>query len=172
MVGSVVDEARAAGMDPVIVVTGFHADDVETVVPSAATVVRNPDPGRGNMSSLLTGIATLRDVDAVVILLSDMPGVIATSISAVCTAVQTTDAMFAWTRYADGRGHPIAISSRGMGAIGHLVGEKALWPFFDSLDAATFVEVLCDGVRPTDVNTPEDYEAAVAPVVDEGTLGT
>jgi molybdenum cofactor cytidylyltransferase len=171
MLGTVVATARAAGLDPVVVVTGFHAGEVEAAVPPEAMVVRNPDPARGNMSSLLAGVGAIHDVDAVVVLLSDMPGVTVGSISAVCTALHRTGRMFSWTRYENGRGHPIAISSRAMTSIDNLRGTKALWPYFDALDAADYVEVVAQGRRPTDVNTPQEYAAMVDAHEDRGTLG-
>ena len=45
--------ALASQLDPVVVVTGAYAAEVEAALdPGEATVIRNPDYRRGNMSSL------------------------------------------------------------------------------------------------------------------------
>ena len=159
LVGSVVTKAHKAGLDPVVVVTGFHGDEVAEAVGDSAEIARNPDPGRGNMSSLLVGLDAVGDVDAVVVLLSDMPGVEVTDIAAVRDCMRATGARFAWARYHDGRGHPVAMSAAGCSEIVGLTGTKALWPFFDRLDAGSYCEVKVDGPRPLDVNSPADYRA-------------
>jgi CTP:molybdopterin cytidylyltransferase MocA len=170
MIGTVIDTAFVAGLEPVVVVTGFRADEVEAVLPEDVRVVRNPDPGRGNMSSLLVGIQEAGDIDALVILLSDMPDVSSGSIEAVCAALAATEADFAWTQYTDGRGHPIAISADGAVVVRELRGTKALWPFFDSLDATTTVQVPAHFDRPVDVNTMDDYDIVTGRCDDGDTL--
>ena len=48
----------SAVCDPVIVVLGYHADALRPAVPDA-TIVVNPAPERGQLSSLQTGLAAL-----------------------------------------------------------------------------------------------------------------
>ncbi len=157
LVGAVVDTAHRAGMDPVVVVTGFHRDEVAAAVGDSAEIACNPDPGRGNMSSLLVGIDAVGDVDAVVVLLSDMPVVQVTTVEALCRGLLHSEASCAWTRYRNGRGHPIAFTRTGIQAIGGLRGEKALWPYFDGLSDDERYELIVDTQRPADINTSEDY---------------
>ena len=158
MVGAVIDTARSAGLDPIIVVTGFHSDEVAEAVGDKAAVVRNPDPGRGNMSSLLSGLDAVGEANAVVVLLSDMPLVEVSAVKALCQGLIASDAACGLTRYTDRRGHPIAFTSAGVEAIGGLSGTKALWPWFDSLQSDERYELVVNDIRPPDINTPDDYE--------------
>jgi len=158
MVGAVIDVAKSAGLDPVVVVTGFHADEVADAVGDSAMIARNSDPGRGNMSSLLVGLDATGDVDAVVVLLSDMPFVDASTVVALCQGLIDSDANCGWTSYTDGRGHPIAFTPNGIEAIGSLSGTKALWPYFDSLGTDEGYELVIDDTVPSDINTPDDYD--------------
>ena len=162
LVGSVIATAHEAGLDPVIVVTGFHSDAVAEAVGNSADIARNPDPGRGNMSSLLVGLGAIGDADITVVLLSDMPLVEASTIEALCVGLVGSDAICGWTRYKDGRGHPIAFTRGGVREIGGLSGTKALWPWFDSLGDDEWHELVVDGMRPPDINTLDDYEQLVS----------
>ena len=157
MVGAVVDIARAAGLDPVVVVTGFHRDEVVAAIGDTAVVAHNDNAASGNMSSLLVGIDAAGDVDAVVVLLSDMPLVEVTTVEALSRGLLASEAACAWTRYRDGRGHPIAFTRTGMRGIRELRGEKALWPYFDVLRADERYELIVDLPRPVDINTTGDY---------------
>ncbi|MCL1601598.1 MAG: nucleotidyltransferase family protein [Actinomycetia bacterium] len=158
MVGAVIDVARSAGLDPVVVVTGFHRDEVAEAVGDTASLVHNPEAASGNMSSLLVGLGEIGDADITVVLLSDMPLVEASTIEALCRELVASEAMCGWTQYTDGRGHPIAFAPRGIEAIDTLSGTKALWPFFDSLEDDERYELFVDEARPLDINTPADYQ--------------
>jgi len=162
MVGAVIDVARSAGLDPVVVVTGFHGDEVTEAVGDSAEIVCNPDPGRGNMSSLLVGLGAIGDVDATVVLLSDMPFVDASTVVALCQGLIDSDANCGWTSYTNGRGHPIAFTPNGIEAIGSLSGTKALWPYFDSLGTDDGYELVIDDTVPSDINTPDDYNDLIS----------
>jgi molybdenum cofactor cytidylyltransferase len=158
LVGAVIDLARSAGLDPIVVVTGFHGDEVAAAVDDAARIIHNPDPGRGNMSSLLVGLDALGEVDAVVVLLSDMPLVETSTIEALNRGLLESEAACGWTCYSDGRGHPIAFAPRGIEAIGGLSGTKALWPWFESLGEDERYELVVADPLPADINTPADYD--------------
>ena len=109
------------------------------------------------MSSLLVGLGAIGDADIMVVLLSDMPLVEASTIEALCMGLLGSEANVGWTRYSDGRGHPIAFTRDGICEIGGLSGTKALWPWFDSLADDEWFELIVDGMKPPDINTPDDY---------------
>jgi len=74
MVVTAAEAALAAGLGPVLVVTGFGAERVEAALPPGVAAVRNPGWALGLASSLATGIAALPlEADGAVILLADMP---------------------------------------------------------------------------------------------------
>jgi molybdenum cofactor cytidylyltransferase len=77
-----------AGVDEVVVVLGHHADAIDAVVRDfPVTVVRNPDPDAGQVSSQRLGLAALGGkLDAIVVALADMPLVNAQDITALIGA--------------------------------------------------------------------------------------
>jgi molybdenum cofactor cytidylyltransferase len=77
-----------AGVDEVVVVLGHHADRIEPVVQNfPVTIVRNPDPDAGQVSSQRLGLAALGGkLDAVIVALADQPLVNAQDISALIGA--------------------------------------------------------------------------------------
>ena len=64
-----------AGVDEVVVVLGHYADRIEEVVKEfPVTLVRNPDPDAGQISSLRLGLQSLsQKLDAVLVALADQP---------------------------------------------------------------------------------------------------
>lgn len=64
-----------AGVDEVVVVTGhYHAQVEPAVVSFPVTIVRNPDPGAGQQSSVRLGIEALGSkFDLVIVALADQP---------------------------------------------------------------------------------------------------
>jgi molybdenum cofactor cytidylyltransferase len=158
MVGAVVSAATSAGLSPVVVVTGFHKDAVSSAVGPAAFVVHNPDPGSGNVSSLLVGMEACGDTDGVILLLADMPGVRREVIAGLADAMAESGSTIGWVEYRDGRGHPIALGRDAFDAVRSLHGSKALWPFLSAVphDDVCIIEV--EEQRPVDVNTRMDYE--------------
>jgi len=77
-----------AGVDEVVVVLGHHAEAIEPVVaPFPVTLVRNPDPDAGQVSSQRIGLAALTGkLDAVIVALADQPLVNAQDITALIGA--------------------------------------------------------------------------------------
>lgn len=64
-----------AGVDELVVVLGHHADRIEPVVRDfPVTLVRNPDPDAGQISSLRLGLQALTGrIDTVLVALADQP---------------------------------------------------------------------------------------------------
>jgi molybdenum cofactor cytidylyltransferase len=104
-----------AGVDEVVVVTGHHAQAIEPVVQHfPVTLVRNPEPEAGQVSSQRIGLAALTGkLDAVIVALADQPLLNAADISALIGA---------WKKRADGvqvvyprvggeRGNPVIFSA-------------------------------------------------------------
>jgi len=77
MVARVVEQVRAAQVDPVVVVTGHQAEQVHAALAGQpVTFTHNPDYAVGLSTSLAAGIAALpADVDGAVVCLGDMPRV-------------------------------------------------------------------------------------------------
>jgi molybdenum cofactor cytidylyltransferase/nicotine blue oxidoreductase len=75
---------------------------------AGARIVVNPDPERGQRSSLELALVAAGDVDALAVLLVDTPEVTAAGLRAVATA--WTPGRVAVARYAAVRGHPIVMA--------------------------------------------------------------
>jgi CTP:molybdopterin cytidylyltransferase MocA len=160
----VVGALRAAGIEEVLVVSGSAHDAVLAALPSGddARVLRNPDPERGQLSSLKLALAELTArgpsrADAAVMALIDHPAV------QPATVAQLIDAWAAAPRAAiavpvfDGRrGHPVLFAAAvwdELLATPDALGARAVV----HLDASRVRAVPVDdpGVR-VDVDTPED----------------
>ena len=79
-----------AGVDEVFVVLGHYADRIEEVVKEfPVTVVRNPNPDDGQISSLRVGLQSLSvKLDAVIVALADQPFIHAQDIKDLIAAYQ------------------------------------------------------------------------------------
>ncbi len=97
--------------DPVVVVTGYHAEALEASVPaSRVRFVRNPDPERGQLSSLQTGLSALpRDLEGFLFTPVDSPAVDSSTVEALAAGFRARAAgtMFVIPRFRGKRGHPV-----------------------------------------------------------------
>ena len=145
---------RAAGASPVLAVVR-----VGTTVP-AAVVIENPDPDRGQRSSLELAVAAAGDADALAVLLVDLPGVGAQAVAAVCGAWRP--GRISVGRYGGRRGHPIvmapALWAEALALAGPDEGARALLSTRPEL--VDEVDVPGD---PADLDTPADLARWVGP---------
>ncbi|HZQ40335.1 MAG TPA: nucleotidyltransferase family protein, partial [Rhizomicrobium sp.] len=110
MVAHAVDAAAAAGLDPVILVTGHEAAAVRRAVgKTTVTFVQNDHFAHGLSTSLRAGIAAVPpECDGTVVLLGDMPRVTAPLIEKVVKAFDPADDRTICVATAEGeRGHPV-----------------------------------------------------------------
>jgi molybdenum cofactor cytidylyltransferase len=75
MVVQAIDSAQKAGLDPIVIVIGNITGEIEKVFADRPIeVVQNPQPERGQSSSIKLGLEAIRDrAEAVIFLLADMP---------------------------------------------------------------------------------------------------
>ena len=103
----------AAGIPEIVIVTGAQHEPIHTAVSrdgmcASARIVRNPDPTRGPLSSLWTGLDAIgADADAVLMTLVDIPLVKAATIRAVVDAWKRTSAPVVRPAMGDRHGHPV-----------------------------------------------------------------
>ena len=105
----------AAGVSDVTIVTGaLHARIVHAIaadVPRHTLVrfARNPDPSRGQLSSMLTGldVADAAGVDAVMVTLADVPFVDPATVRAVLDRFRVTRAPIVRPARGERHGHPV-----------------------------------------------------------------
>jgi molybdenum cofactor cytidylyltransferase len=125
-----------------------------------ATIVVNPDPSRGQLSSLQTGLAALpAEADGFAFIPVDSPAVEAETVARLARAFDQRDSstLFVIPRQAGKRGHPV-VAARSMAA-----EFLALPPTAEAreivhahVDRTEYVDVEDVGIF-TDVDDPEAY---------------
>ena len=96
--------------DPVIVALGYHADTIRAAIPAHVTVVINPAPERGQLSSLQAALAMV-PIDAEGFMFSpvDSPAVEGATIDRLAVEFQRREPSSALVipRYSGKHGHPV-----------------------------------------------------------------
>ncbi len=157
----VLQTARACHFDQLLCVIGGGADDVRNSIDfTGAEVIENVHYGAGCSSSIAAALnAVDPHCELLVLMLGDQPGVSASTVEALLAG--RGDALLAACAYLDGRGHPLAFGRETFNELAELHGDKAVWKLLDR-HAAEVVDVPVDRPIPRDVDTWEDYEAALA----------
>ena len=162
VIGTVLTRLFATSVEDVVVVTGYHGDEVEAAIGGAVRTTTNPDPDRGNLSSLRCGLDALGDgVDGVLILLGDMPEVDPGDIDALVERFASGSVDAAVCVYTDGWGHPAVVSRELIDGI-DTDTDKPLWLAIRALPEDKRIEVSFDKPKPLDINTPQDHESATS----------
>ena len=157
LLGWVVRDVEASSLDQVVVVVGGSEDDARAgLVPTRANVVSNAAYATGCASSLLAGLDTAGDCDALVLLLGDMPGVDAGVIDAVRADWERHRPWAAVTEYQGRPGHPFVFSAAAFETLRSLHGDKAVWKILDA-HPDRVRRVAVDRPLPADVDTWDDY---------------
>ena len=101
--------ARASRATSVTVVLGHEAGAVEAALAgSGAGLARNPDPAQGMSGSLRVGITALADeIDAVVVLLGDMPRITAAHVDRLIEAFDPAQPAIIVPEHQGRRGNPV-----------------------------------------------------------------
>jgi molybdenum cofactor cytidylyltransferase len=155
-----------AGIRDVVVVTGRdHAAVTNALaadsLPVRPAVVNNPDPSRGQLSSVLVGLeaAVARGADAVLVTLVDVPLLHASTIRAIVDVWTSSRAPIVRPAIGDRHGHPVLFD-------GTLFDELRRAPLAEGAKtvmrawAAAIVNVPVDDEGClADVDTPQDYDA-------------
>lgn len=150
-------QALAAGLNPVIVVCGAHAEQVAAAADGLAVqVVYNPHWHSGQASSIRAGIAALpENAGAAVFLLADQPQVTAEVIRALVERhAQTRDAVLAPYVF-DRRANPVLFDQVTFEALGRLTGDVGGRGIFSQF-SPRYINWY-DKRLLLDVDTPEDY---------------
>lgn len=151
-----------AGVDEVVVVLGHHAELIDPVVQTfPVTVVRNPNPDDGQVSSQRIGLAALTGkLDAVIVALADQPLINAQDITALIGAFKKRpeEASVVFPLVGGERGNPVIFTNDVREQI--LQGEANVgcrqWQAAHADAVAPFVS---DNRRyRVDIDTPEDLE--------------
>lgn len=162
MLGRCVRNANASGLDRVVVVLGRASDDLRAAVDfGRASVVENTAYGTGCASSLLAGLDAAGECDALALVLGDQPGVEPEFMDQALSEWRLERPWASVMSYRGGLGHPFVFSREAFGDLRGLHGDKAVWKLIEAYpERVRYVDV--DAELPPDVDTPRDYELALA----------
>jgi molybdenum cofactor cytidylyltransferase len=145
---------------PVIVVLGYHAEVIRQQVPAAAQIVVNQDPGRGQLSSLQTGLAGLpAETDGFAFIPVDSPAVEADTVAKLARVFEQRNpsTLFVIPRQSGRRGHPVfAVRSVAAEFLALPPTAEAREVVHTHVDRTEYVDVDDAGIF-TDVDDPEAY---------------
>jgi molybdenum cofactor cytidylyltransferase len=144
--------------DPVIVVLGYHAGEIRAAATRPARFVVNPDPSRGQLSSLKTGLAEVPpSADGFLFMPVDCPSAEPETIQKIVDAFHSTAKPLLIPRHEGRRGHPVCARRELMAEFLALppegrAKEVVHWhanrtQYFDTLDAGVL----------SDIDDPEAY---------------
>jgi len=165
MVVRVVETLFAAGgIAPVVVVTGHERQHVEralSILP--VEFVHNPDYSAGEMlSSVQAGVRAVRGrVDAILLALADQPAVTPEIVGALVEAWRESGAPLVAPLHDGRHGHPIVIGAELFTELLDLEPHHTLNTLVRRHEARRLEVPVADAAVLADVDTPEQYEAAV-----------
>jgi molybdenum cofactor cytidylyltransferase len=159
-----VERVIAAGIHPVLVVTGAEHDAVARALAGLEVQLAvNPTPESGQGSSVGVGVRALpAGTDAVLIALGDQPGVPTEVIPALIEALKQPGKTIAAPRYADGLGNPVLFAASVFPEMLALGGDRGARAVIER-DPSRLAIVDIGSPMPRDIDTPEDYESLSAP---------
>lgn len=163
MVRHAVAAAEQSKAETITVVTGHEADRIRGELDTSdVTFVDNPNYAEGLATSLVAGLNALPDdVDGVIVLLGDMPGVSAGIIDRLIAAFAPDDGRGICVPTSGGRrGNPILWARRYVTEMKSLQGDVGAKSIL-GIHAEDIAEVPIDiGDVLTDIDTPEALEQA------------
>ena len=159
-----VERVIAAGIRPVLVVTGAEHDALARALAGLdVQLAVNPTPELGQGSSVGVGVRALpAGTEAVLIALGDQPGVPAEVIPALIEALKQPGKAIAAPRYVDGLGNPVLFASSVFAELLALGGDRGARSVIER-DPSRLAVVEIASPMPRDIDTPEDYESLSAP---------
>lgn len=163
LLGQAVRSANASNLDRVVVVLGRASEELRASVDfGRAVVVENTAYGTGCASSLLAGMGAAGEgCEALVLLLGDQPGVKTEFIDLTLSGWRRERPWASVTSYRGELGHPFIFAREAYGDLRGLHGDKAVWKLIEAYPERV-LRVEIDAALPPDVDTPEDYEMALA----------
>jgi molybdenum cofactor cytidylyltransferase len=154
---------REAGIQDVVAVIAHDADAIQAAAATAGLrlrFTRNPDPSRGQLSSLLAGVEALPR-GPVLVTPVDLPLVSPQTVGAVIDAWQRTNAPIVRPARGGRHGHPVIFAASILDELRRADLEAGARPIVQShLHEIVNVSVDDDGAF-DDIDTPEDYARLV-----------
>jgi CTP:molybdopterin cytidylyltransferase MocA len=143
--------------DPVIVVLGYHADEVRAGACGRARFVVNPDPSRGQLSSLQTALAEVpQDAEGFLFMPVDCPSAELSTVERIVETLRGPEqALLVIPRHEGLRGHPVC-ARRELIAEFMAAEGQAKEVVRRHVDRTHYVDTIDAGVL-SDIDDPEAY---------------
>jgi molybdenum cofactor cytidylyltransferase len=153
----VLDLAEAAELEPVVVVLGQDADDIEAALDwRHELLLRNPDPAQGISSSVNLGLEALTgSADRVLVMLGDQPFLSVEQVNVITSADADPARPIVVPRYSKGRkGNPVLLEHAAWRYAAELEGDRGMSQLFKRhRELVRYVEL--EGKNP-DIDSAED----------------
>lgn len=166
-VARIVRTFAAAGITDIVIVTGRQHDAIDAALiadapPVMPRLARNPDPSRGQLSSLWVGLEVAApDAAGVLMTLVDVPMLRASTITAVVEAWRQSHAPIVRPAMGGRHGHPVLFDRVTFGQLRQAPlteGAKAVvHAYADQVINVTVDDPGCL----VDIDTPRDYERVI-----------
>lgn len=160
----IADTLTSSDIPTVVIVTGTHhsqiAEAVEKMRPTPR-VVRNQDPSRGQLSSLLAGLDAVDTpaLEAVLVTLVDVPMTSVATVRQVIAAWRSSGARIVRPAVGERHGHPVLFDRAVFGALRAAPLAEGAKAVLRAHAGAVLNVPVEDAGCLRDVDTPEDYRA-------------
>jgi molybdenum cofactor cytidylyltransferase len=142
--------------DPVIVVLGYHAEEIRSAAHGRARFVVNPDPSRGQLSSLQTALAAVpEDAEGFLFVPVDCPAAEPETVRRIVETLLSSEELLVIPQFEGRHGHPVCARRELIAELLALPAEgqakevvrRHAAHYFDTLDAGVL----------SDIDDPEAY---------------
>lgn len=165
-VARVVATLRIAGIEQAVVVTGRDHDAIVSALTSEGLeryvrVARNPDPARGQLSSIWTGMdaCDVRQLEGILVTLVDVPMVRPSTVSTVVAAWRETRAPIVRPAIGAHHGHPVIFDAALLDALRRAPLSEGAKSVVRANEAAVLNVPVDDQGCLVDIDTRDDYAA-------------
>ena len=162
--GRIIDVLAESGVDNLFVVTGEHHDAVVAAVRADAPrripiFVKNPNPARGQLSSLWVGMdhAISPNIQALLVTLVDVPMITPEVVRQVIDGWRATGAPIVRPAMGNVHGHPVLYDRSLFAALRSAPLEQGAKSVVRAHEAAILNVPVTDPGCLRDVDTPDDY---------------
>jgi molybdenum cofactor cytidylyltransferase len=156
------DTLVAAGVSPLVVTRAELVESIKAVLPGTTLVV-NPEPDRGQLSSLLLGLDALGPRDAVLVTLVDLPRFRPTTVAALISTWHRTHAPLVRPVHEGRHGHPAIFGEPLLRALRSADVSLGAKPVIQRFSAEAIEVAVDDPGTVDDIDTPEAYKRLERP---------
>jgi CTP:molybdopterin cytidylyltransferase MocA len=164
-VARIIRAMAAAGLHDIVIVTGSQDEAIRAAVaadqpPVPPRFARNPDPGRGQLSSLWIGMeaAITPATEAILMTLVDVPMLLPSTVQAVVEAWRETRPPIVRPRVGGRFGHPVLFDRVVFDELRHAPLDRGARTVVHARGAAVLNIAVEDAGCIADIDTPADYQ--------------